>query len=208
MSEVKRCVQCGMLKEEGAFRKYTYSKTKGTEGRYRICKSCEAINQAYRRAHATIDETGFVNILTEGRGKAIEIIRQTDKLYAVLEARGLRVPPKVVSRPKEETVNAVDSLLEFYEAEVPTISTDMIPTDIPDELQSWLEADMQEWLDNNLSPEYLQETIYESLKAKYRPQVSINKDTFMPIYDDTYKAILNQILRRFDDYEETCSLEG
>ena len=55
-------------------------------------------------------------------------------------------------------------------------------------------------------PEYLQETVYESLKAKYRPQIGVDKQTYLPIYDDTYKNVLNQILRRFDDYEEAYSL--
>ena len=47
MSKVKRCVQCGILKEEDEFRPYTYSKSKGTSGRYRILKA-ETIS--YRRA--------------------------------------------------------------------------------------------------------------------------------------------------------------
>ena len=58
-----------------------------------------------------------------------------------------------------------------------------------------------------MSPEYLQETVYESLKAKYRPQTGFNRDTGMPIYDDTYKAELNQILRLFDEYEEAVAEE-
>jgi hypothetical protein len=83
-----------------------------------------------------------------------------------------------------------------------------VPTqEVPDELQHWLTVDTQEWKKDNISPEYLQETVYESLKAKYRPQVGVNKETFVPIYDDTFKAVLNQILRRFDDYEEECSLD-
>ena len=73
-------------------------------------------------------------------------------------------------------------------------------SEVPDELQAWLDADPAEWQAKELSPEYLQETIYESLKAKYRPQISVDRDTYLPIYDDTYKDVLNQILRKFDDY--------
>ena len=30
----------------------------------------------------------------------------------------------------------------------------------------------------------------------------MDKETYLPIYDDTYKDVLNQILRKFDYYEE------
>ena len=82
-----------------------------------------------------------------------------------------------------------------------------IPEEVPDELQHWLETDMDEWLEADLSPEFLQETIYESLKAKYRPQKGIDRERFIPIYDDTYRDVLNMILRRFDEYEEKLSAE-
>ena len=67
----------------------------------------------------------------------------------------------------------------------------------------WLEQDVNEWVENGLSPEYLQETVYESLKAKYRPQLGYDSERGLPIYDDTFKDVLNQILRRFDDYEDS-----
>ena len=45
--------------------------------------------------------------------------------------------------------------------------------------------------------------MYESLKAKYRPQLGYDSERGLPIYDDTFKDVLNQILRRFDDYEDS-----
>ena len=45
-------------------------------------------------------------------------------------------------------------------------------------------------------------TASEELREKYRPMLEINKQTMMPVYDDTYKSILDQILARFDEYED------
>ena len=210
MSDVKRCVQCGLLKEEDAFRKYTYSLENDTKGRYRICKSCEAINTAYRRAKQYMVDHPLDMFRTKPGIPAYDvyykmkcITEKTEQLYNTLEARGLRIP--TVNLPKQEdSLDNIESLLAFYKED--PITTVMPTEEVPDELLRWLNMDKQEWKDNNLSPEYLQETIYESLKAKYRPQTGVNKETFIPIYDDTYKAVLNQILRRFDDYEEECSL--
>jgi len=210
MSEVKRCVQCGILKEHEAFRKYTYSRANETEGRYRICKSCEAINVTYHRAKAFVDANSMLTILESNTllyQKYCGIVQKTEQLYNTLEARGLRTPRTVEIKP-EEPVTDLDKLIAFYES--PTAATLPIlsdkPTEIPDELNQWLTIDTQEWKDNNISPEYLQETVYESLKAKYRPQIDVDHTTFLPIYDDTFKKTLNDILRRFDDYEEECSL--
>lgn len=207
MGKVKRCVQCGILKEEDEFRPYTYSKSKGTSGRYRICKSCEAINTAYRRAK-TIVETPYSSFDNkELYEKSLHIVDRTDQLYRVLLMRGLRVPTMPTQAQEEET--SVDKLLSFYAAASPAapsvIAPVVIAQNIPDELTEWLNADTSTWYAQGISPEYLQETVYESLKAKYRPQIGVDKETYLPMYDDTFKDVLNKILRRFDDYEEEYS---
>ena len=74
-------------------------------------------------------------------------------------------------------------------------------------MQVCLDQDPSEWVEKGLSPEYLQETVYESLKAKYRPQLGYDSERGLPIYDDTFKDVLNQILRRFDDYEDSMEAE-
>ena len=207
MADVKRCVQCGLLKNADMFRKYTYSRQHGTEGRYRICKACEATNAAYRRAKQLI-QTQVPDTLEAALRveQARETIVKTERLYDVLRSRGLRVPTDKTP-PQSNTHANIDTLLAFYAADAPaTLTAIAAPIDIPDELDHWLNVDTQEWLDSAISPEYLQETVYESLKAKYRPQTGIDKNTYLPIYDDTYRSILNQILRRFDDYEEECSV--
>lgn len=203
MSEVKRCVQCGLLKDTEQFRKYTYSKEKGTEGSYRICKACEAINQAFRRAKATFKykDDGSFSYVNDNQYNVYCKIKQ---LYETLEARGLRVPSDAVPE-KDATVDNVDKLLQFYNLDALSKVTVATSVNTPEELTRWLADDFTKWEELGLTPEYLQETVYESLKAKYRPQTSVNKETFMPIYDDTYKDILNQILRRFDDFEEAYS---
>jgi len=200
MSEMKRCVQCGLLKEAEEFRPYTYSIEKGTGGRYRICRTCEKINARYHTLKKQVEATSGYS----GASFDYTELHEIQELYAVLEARGLRTPTAAVKvKPLSDTA----SLLAFY-AEAPTVVKPkvMIATkttvDIPEELSIWLKAPFVEWEEKGLSPEFLQETIYESLKAKYRPQTGVDKERFIPVYDDTFKDVLNEILKRFDDYEE------
>lgn len=206
---LKRCKQCGMLKEEHCFRPYTYSRSKNEPSRYRICRDCESINTTYRRAREQYDQGGLPPEESRALG---ETIAKISKLYATLEAKGLQVPEYGVKKKKPAAEEAVDKLLAFYgqqPQEQARQSTVDIPTeiDIPDDLRVWLEQDVNEWAEKGLSPEYLQETVYESLKAKYRPQLGYDSERGLPIYDDTFKDVLNQILRRFDDYEDSMEAE-
>ena len=224
MAEVKRCAQCGLLKNAEDFRKYTYAREKNTDGRYRLCKQCETTNTTYRRACKRLNELQAAGICNEEVTRLEYMKSRISKLYEMLAARGLRVPTQQAEKPTAErkVLQDVDQLFAMYGntteaiacttssaaslkvSKAPTLSTTLANNllEVPDELQAWLEADPQQWRDRELSPEYLQETIYESLKAKYRPQIDVDRSTFMPIYDDTYKDVLNQILRKFDDYEE------
>ena len=69
--------------------------------------------------------------------------------------------------------------------------------EVPAELSRWLTESLTE------EPEYYQDEVYEQLKTKYRPKTKIDQDTMLPVYDDTYKPILDKILERFDNYEDT-----
>lgn len=214
MSEMKRCVQCGMLKDVSEFRLYTYSRQKGTKGTYRICKSCENINTKYKHAKQIIAEypNGLLALpadLPYAQAHAIatrynaanNIVKRTEALFALLEEKGLHIINIPEDRPTD--VDDIEKLMAFYEQ--PTVVPAIIPaTDLPDDLKYWLTSNQDEWLDKGLAPEYLQETIYNALKAKYRPQLSFDQVKGLPIYDDTYKTALNEILRRFDDYEDSC----
>lgn len=194
---MKRCIQCGILKEQEDFRPYTYSKNKETSGRYRICRECEAINSRYKRSAP--GDPDFVRIT---------------ELYNMLESLGYRTPRITAFPDRDESIDKIilhykqavqqpgkpiETVNIYAEGEVYVTVPALI---VPEELQQWLDANPAEWLEQDISPEFLQETIYESLKAKYRPQVGIDRDKFVPIYDDTYKEVLNNILRKFDDYEE------
>lgn len=237
MSEMKRCKQCGVLKSADAFRRYTYSRQKGTEGRFRICRQCENINTTYRRL--LTERRTLWNEADERYGvpasqmpyynKLVSEIEKIEQLYALLEAHGYSTP---VSNPKTDAVPAVvpstidtyvDSLSSFYGAtpsdhkkvtEQPVSTKPTAPAlqpeelDVPNDLKRWLEMSMEDFAMAGLTPDYLQETVYESLKAKYRPQVGTDPQTFLPTYDDTYKPILNRILKSFDDYEDYWALQS
>lgn len=194
-----------MLKEETCFRPYTHSRGKSEPSRYRICRDCESINTTYRRAREQLDKGGL--LLTES-SQLSETVSKILQLYRALEAKGLQVPEYGVKKKKSAAETAVDKLLAFYgqqpqeQARQSTVDIPM-EIDVPDDLKVWLEQDVNEWAEKGLSPEYLQETVYESLKAKYRPQLGYDPERGLPIYDDTFKEVLNQILRRFDDYEDS-----
>lgn len=202
-NNVKRCTQCGVLKAVEEFRAYTYSIKAGTSGRYGICKNCENINTRYKY---------LCNPLHAPHPEEKEKI---EMLYSVLASKGLRVPLIAGPRPVVEKDSLVDKLLTFHNVVPSEIST--IPTiveapveicvdELPDELVMWLHQDMAVWQETGLSPEFLQETIYESLKVKYRPRIGLDTVLYIPLYDDTYKEVLNAILRRFDEYEEKCAI--
>lgn len=217
--DLKRCKQCGILKDANCFRQYTYSKSKGTQGRYSICRECESINQNYRRAKKfcqehNIDEHSASYSSVKGAALWAQVC-QIERLYDMLKGRGLRVPNITEPQQSSDPVNdIVKKLSDFYAtSDQPvtvgqstvdrTVSTD----ELPDDLAGWLNGDWHDWRDQGMSPEYLQETVYESLKAKYRPQTGFDRETGLPIYDDTYKTELNNILRLFDDYEEAVAEE-
>ena len=68
---------------------------------------------------------------------------------------------------------------------------------VPSELSGWLTADLTD------TPEYYMDVVYEQLIEAYRPVLKIDQSTLNPVYDDTYKDILDKILSRFCAYEDT-----
>lgn len=220
--ELKRCKQCGILKDAEAFRKYTYSKAKGTEGRFSLCRECESINQTYRRGKQALIDHGIVS--AEHAAQSIypadaqlwSQVQSIENLYKMLEAKGLKVPTLLTAPQKGTPVdNIVKKLTDFYATSgtplaptgPSTVDAGVITKELPDDLAGWLNGDWHDWQEQGMSPEYLQETVYESLKAKYRPQTGFDHEKGLPIYDDTYKKALSDILRRFDDYEDAVAEE-
>ncbi|MNL29179.1 hypothetical protein D3C87_1508550 [compost metagenome] len=51
------------------------------------------------------------------------------------------------------------------------------------------------------TPEAL-EQVGDELMTKYRKTTGVDPITLVPIYDDKYRDILNEILKRFDAYED------
>lgn len=179
----KICKQCGELKPIEQFRKY-YG---GRKGHYNTCKLCEKINARAKYLKSKGDSMTF----QEGA--------ELDKIYKLYEAQraaGLQ-PPREGGVRNTPLVDSLDDMIAKYK---PVITTepfdDSEPRFIPADLQLWLKCELTE------DPDYYLDEVYEELKAKYRPQLRIDTVTMQPIYDDTYKDVLEAILDRFYKYED------
>lgn len=188
--DTKICKQCGKLKPLSNFRHY-YG---GRQGTYKTCLDCERINTREKYLRRKLDEDRI-------SAKEKEELDSIHVLYTVQRSAGLQ-PPR--SRQDSSTMELVQSMLEQYAvaeraAVTAAIDKDMVipgSEDVPDELKIWLTKELTE------EPEYYQDTIYEKLREKYRPIIEIDKSTMLPVYDDTYRFVLDAILKRFDDYED------
>lgn len=240
MPEMKRCKQCGMLKDANAFRPYTYAKQNGTEGRFRICRNCESLNSTYKRLVKERQdkfwdpEMNHFSYSAQSRSLYESLtfeINKIEALYLALEAHGNTVPIKRADRKGDAFIRSgigkvddyVDKLNQFYGVAVDetpsepttfhsatvnaTAPLDPEELDIPADLKRWLDTSIDDFVAAGFTPDYLQEVVYEALKAKYRPQIGTDPVTMLPMYDDTYKTVLNEILRKFDDYEDQYAMQ-
>lgn len=182
----KVCKQCGEVKPLEQFRPY-YGGRKGT---YTTCKTCERINsrEKYLASKAANDT------LIEAEQIELQKIHQ---LWDYQTQMGLCPPRKVSGKA---TPLDLDAMLESYKDQANKAKS-VLPLNssitVPAELINWLTCELTE------SPEHYQEEVYYNLKAKYRPQLLIDKETHLPIYDDTYREVLDKIAARFDEYEDT-----
>ena len=177
--QTKVCRQCGELKPVEQFRKY-YG---GRQGSYTICKSCERINSRAK--------------YLERKGDTITAIEQSElnkiyKLYDAQRACGLR-PPRREEGRQTKLVDDLDNLIQRYEGKANAVSE--FDT-APPEIMRWLSAELTE------EPDYYLDEVYEALKAKYRPVLRIDQETMLPVYDDTHAAALEQLLQRFNNYDD------
>ena len=177
----KICKQCGELKPIDQFRKY-YGGRKGT---YKICKFCEKINsrEKYLRRKENND--------TIADAERIEL-EKIHTLWEYQRAIGLE-PPRVNKHSKSPSIEELDKLTQEYAKRAKNVK---VNTDAPPELTAWLFRPLTK------TPEYYQDVIYEKLQKKYRPILRIDEETMLPVYDDTYRDILQKILERFDKYED------
>jgi hypothetical protein len=179
----KVCRQCGEIKPTEQFRKY-YGGRKGT---YNTCKFCEKINSREKYL-ARKESNGTITKAEQ------EELHKIHELWMHQKTLGLK-PPRFAKNKSTPISESLDDLVAKY-AEQANAVKEVTNEDIPAELAKWLTAELTE------EPEYYQEEVYEALVNKYRPQLFIDKATMMPVYDDTYRALLQQIAAKFDEYED------
>ena len=186
--DVKTCKQCGEIKPLAQFRKY-YGGRKGT---YKVCKACERINSREKYLRAKGDSMDW------------QEEAELDKIHQLYEyQRSMGLQPPTRQERHATIAEELDGMLDKYkgmaaqvaEAAPPFIG--QVTADAPRELLQWLTAPLDQ------EPDYYIDEIYEKLVDTYRPCTGIDRTTMMPVYDNKYKAILDKILERFTDYEDT-----
>lgn len=184
--DVKTCKQCGELKPISQYRQY-YG---GRRGTYKMCKSCERINSREKYLQSKQP------LLTDDEALELSKIHQ---LYDHQRELGLQPP----SRDGRRTAlrDDLDDMLNKYSQMASKVALDTPAArdqdPAPYGLRVWLTAPLDK------EPDYYLDEVYEELTATYRPCTGINRSTMMPEYDNTYKDILDRILERFNDYEDS-----
>lgn len=184
MSNTKQCKQCGDLKPIEQFRRY-YGGRKGT---YKTCKLCEKINAREKYLEAKYQE----GCISEDE------VLELGKIHKLWEAQAkLGYQPPIYKVDKTSALSdSIDGMISRYEALGQQVA--VVKADAPQqpELIIWLSAKLTK------EPEYYLDYVYEELKRKYRPVLRIDQATMLPVHDDTYRDILEQILDRFYEYDE------
>jgi hypothetical protein len=187
MQSVRRCKQCGEVKQLSSdfFRPYYGENAKGF---YRVCKTCERINNRYKYL------TGKGEAATQAD---LEEIARIEELYNTMRELGLE-PPRYGAGTTSTVHSVVEELLKKKQQQAAERKEQLeevgAETDTPTELLDWLTRPLTE------EPEYY-EDVYFKLREKYMPVIGVNSEGVQQ-YDETYKEILDQILERFDEYED------
>lgn len=185
--DVKTCKQCGELKPISQFRKY-YG---GRKGHYTMCKQCERINS--REKYLT----------AKGESMTWQEEGELDKIHKLWEyQRSLGLQPPTKQTRRTSLADDLDGMLDKYKGMTEQLTgvkgIDQLEfTDVPPALLSWCFAPLDQ------EPDYYLDEVYDKLCDTYRPCIGIDKESMMPQYDNKYKAILDKILERFNDYEDT-----
>jgi len=184
--DVKTCKQCGELKPISRYRKY-YG---GRRGTYKVCLDCERINSREK-------------YLTNKTNRTHEEEAELAKIHALYDCQvkvGLQ-PPVKQGRRKPLTDDLNDMIKKYAAMSAAVVSdtpkADTVVDATPYELTRWLTEPLDK------EPDYYLDEVYENLKDTYRPCTGINRATMMPEYNNTYKDVLDRILDRFNDYEDT-----
>ena len=178
----KTCKQCGEIKPLEQFRPY-YG---GRKGYYTICKMCERINSREKYLSSKAD-------LSDKDSDELEKIHV---LWGHQRSLGLK-PPRTTLGSYLPVSDKLDDMVERYAARAKAVNeaapSDAVPAA---ELSEWLVCELDK------QPEYYQDEVYPRLREKYMPQLMIDPVTMLPVYDTTYRATLEEIAKRFDDYED------
>lgn len=180
------CKQCGEQKELKDFRPYY-----NNPGHYKLCKECEAVNNKYKYLQRKMAK----DVLSEEDEIAFRVI---EEYYSMLREQGLQPPNYGQGHDGSGLVKNIQGRLENYKdfRTRHSVPTEM-PKSIPEELNNWLTQEL-----NNYTPEELHDNVYENLRHTWSPRIGLDEVTQLPVYDETFKPILLEILRRFDNYEE------
>ena len=182
--DVKTCKQCGELKPITQFRRY-YG---GRRGTYTMCKSCERINS--REKYLQSKRPNLTELETMELAKIHFLWDEQIKL-------GLQPPSR---EGRRTSLNSeLDDMLAKYSGMAAEVaqSTPATTSQAPYELTRWLTERLEK------EPDYYLDEVYDNLLATFRPCTGINRDTMMPEYDNTHKEILDRILERFNEYEDS-----
>lgn len=148
------------------------------------CRQCGQEKTAFYKGRRKCKECEAINhrykYIKKNPEKHQTEIAQIEALYKLQAERGLH-PPK--TRPHVAVAQQLEN------------ETTMRPEG-PEDLVKWLVKELHE------EPEYLLDTVYEELKARYAPQVGVDPKTFLPVYDEKYASVLALILSRFNKYED------
>lgn len=173
------------------------------------------LNQVF----AMLEKQGLSTPLS--RTPAVQPTNKPNHLDALMEHYGndaeiyqQNTPAPVVQLPSNVTPKAISTIseasaivgsmagIECTPGTENIITEPEIPADTPEDLKTWLETPFETWREQSLTPEYLNEIVYPTLKAQYRPETGWDAVKLVQTYDDTYKQVLNQISQRFWDYED------
>jgi len=192
MQNVRKCKQCGEVKQLSSefFRKYYGENAKGF---YRVCRTCERINNRYKYLIGKGDAATQADL---------EEIKRIEELYDTLRELGLE-PPRYGAGTSSTVYSVVEELLKRKASQLANrqelLKEVGVESNVPTELLEWLSRPLTG------EPEHYID-IYLKLREKYMPVVGMNPDA-TPKYDETYKEIMDQILERFDEYEDNYVYE-
>ena len=221
----KKCQQCGCILPEESF-KVKYIRKDESKARANYCRQCELDTKTYYELQAKMDKR-TCSVREE------EVLHTFVSVFKKQESQGLRTPLSRsansgrIAAPRDAHIKELEQrYTETRSAEAELYCSNIIPNKptkepvycpepdstvennpieyIPEALQPWLTDSFESWYNNTLTPDYVNEVVYPMLKAEFRPEIGVDKVTALPVYDDTYKEILNTISTRFWEYEDWC----